>query len=95
MSPQDAGNPDPELQAIALRELNMLLSDLGISLNQSRRTSVIVPNMRDRIIFEMSRIPRCRRRCRSRYRLPRRTRSSYKAPTSNRQPSSTSMTSSR
>ena len=51
MSPQDAGNPDPELQAIALRELNMLLSDLGISLNQSRRTSVIIPKMRDRIIF--------------------------------------------
>jgi hypothetical protein len=53
MSPQDAGNPDPELQAIAVRELNMLLLDIGISgtYNVSRRTYVVNPQSRDRLTF--------------------------------------------
>ena len=53
MSPQDAGNPDPELQVIAVRELNMLLSELGLSMafNINRRTYSFTPQSGDRITF--------------------------------------------
>lgn len=53
MSPQDAGSPDPELQAIAVRELNMLLLDIGLnfSINPSQRTYSFVPQNGDRITF--------------------------------------------